>query len=126
MRRISGSIPLTLIVCVAILCVGAVGGLALGGVFDDDDERTITPIAVGTNASDTSASARPDIVVDDGIPTGDARRAAQSAANRFDGAALTVDRDDGRYEIDLQRPDGTIVQVLVDERFRALGIEGDS
>jgi hypothetical protein len=40
-----------------------------------------------------------------------------------DGVALTVDRDDGRYEVDMQRPDGTIAEVLVDERFRALGID---
>lgn len=121
MKRITRSTWLTFAVCAVVLGAVLVGGLAIGGAFDDDD-RTIMPIELRTQTSGASPP-RPDIVVDDRIDDGDARKAASAAENRFGGVALSVDRDDGRYEIELQRPDGSIVEVLVDDQFRVLGID---
>lgn len=120
-RRITRSGVLSLAVCAAVLCAGLIG-LGLGGAFDDDD-RVIAPIVVsGAATPAATADARPDIVVDGGVPVGDARRAVAAAERRFDGVALTVDREDGRYEVELQRPDGAIVEVLVDAGFSPLGV----
>lgn len=121
-----GSMSVTIVACAIALCAGVVGGVAFGGVFDEE-EREIAPIYIGSaGAPGATAPRGPQVVVDDGIPAADARRAARAAVNRFGGTALTVDRDDGRYEVELERPDGTIVEVLVDDRFAALGFRADS
>jgi len=119
---------IALILTATVLGGGGVG-FAVAGGFDrdrDDGERLIAAGTAGgarSPASATRADRSPDVVVDGAIRAADARRAISAAANRVDGVALTVDRDDGRYEVDMQRPDGTIAEVLVDDRFRALGID---
>lgn len=117
---------------VAAMLAGVAAGLVFAGAFlDDDGDRTIEPIAVAGTSGDAAAASRArarrptTIVVEDGIGDGDARRAVAAAENDVGGVALTVDRDGRRYEVELQRPDGTIVEVLVDERFGVLGIDGD-
>lgn len=127
MHRLKTTRSLILVTALAVLGFGLLAGAVLNDAFDGDEERTImaTPSGAGSS-SQTSATAAPDIVVDDGIDTADARRAARAAENGFDGVALSVDHDDRRYEVELQRADGTIAEVLVDDRFRALGIDPDS
>ena len=68
------------------------------------------------------------MVVDDGVPAEDAQPVARAAAEHVRGRALSVDLDDGRYEVEVQRPDGAIVEVLLDGRS-VIGVEtgeGDS
>lgn len=115
---------LVLIVAAAALGGGGAGyALSAGLAGDrDDGERLVAP-AARSPATARSPDRSPDVVVDGAIPTADARRAIAAAADRVDGVALTVDRDDGRYEVELQRPDGTVVEVLVDGRFRVLGMD---
>ena len=66
------------------------------------------------------------LVIDDGIPVADARRAARAAESRFGGRALTVDEDDGLFEVELQQADGRIYEVYVDHGFRALRADPDA
>jgi len=116
---------IALILTATVLGGGGVG-FAVAGGFDgdgdgDDGDRLIAPAKTSTSA--TSSDRSPDVVVDGAIRTADARRAISAATNRVDGVALTIDRDDGRYEVELQRPDGSIAEVLVDKRFAVLGID---
>jgi uncharacterized membrane protein YkoI len=118
--------------------VGA-GGVAAGIALGDDDDAA--PIVIDTPADDgapasgraatrdgsdapRTAAARRE-VVDDRIPAADARRAAAAGERRGRGTALTVDRDDGRYEVEVQQPDGRIVEVYVDDRFRPLWVDAE-
>lgn len=98
------------------------GGAALGaagvgavGALDGDDDEIIPPIAVPTAEAD---SPRPQpnsrVGVDDSVPAGIAKPAARIAAAHVGGRALSVDTDDGLYEVDVLRPDGAIVEVLLD------------
>jgi uncharacterized membrane protein YkoI len=119
--------------------VGA-GGVAAGIALGDDDDAA--PIVIDTPADDgapasgraatrdgsdapRTAAARREVVVDDRIPAADARRAAAAGERRGRGTALTVDRDDGRYEVEVQQPDGRIVEVYVDDRFRPLWVDAE-
>jgi len=124
---------IALIVAVAVVAGGGIGFAAaavLDGSDGDDSDRLITPATATAARSPTNptvparpADRSPDVVVDDAIRAGDARRAISAATDLVDGVALTVDRDDGRYEVEMQRPDATIAEVLVDSRFRALGLD---
>jgi len=112
---------IALILTATVLGGGGVG-FAVAGGFDrdrDDSEWLIAPGTADGARSPASADRSPDVVVDGAIRAADARRAISAAAKRVDGVALTLDRDDGRYEVDMQRPDGTIAEVL--DRFRAVG-----
>lgn len=115
---------IALVVVAAGLGGGGAGFALAGGLAGDRDggERLVAP-AARSPATSRSPDRSPDVVVDGAIPTADARRAIAAAADRVDGVALTLDREDGRYEVELQRPDGTVAEVLVDRRFRVLGID---
>ena len=99
---------LAAIALTAVVALGAgIGGtLLLTGDDNDGPDRTIAPVTSGATA--------PRVAVDDGIPARDAERVARKAAEQTRGEALSVDLDDGRYEVEVQRPDGAIVEVLVD------------
>ncbi len=96
------------------LAVGVGGGIAGADALGGDDDQTIAPITVPAANSASQATQAPRVVVDDGVPTRDAKAVAQAAADHVKGRALSVDIDDGRYEVEVQRPDGAIVEVLLD------------
>lgn len=114
-------VPRVALIALVALGAGVAGALAFD-LVSPDDERAIPPIYI-SSATGAERPAAPDIIVDGGISTADARRAARAAEARFGGRALSVDRDDGRYEVELQRPDGTIAEALVDSSFIALGLD---
>lgn len=64
---------------------------------------------------------------DDGVPTGQAFDRASEAALAEAGAGTVtdVDRDDGRYEVEVTRPDGGQVDVLLDGDFTVLAADRD-
>jgi uncharacterized membrane protein YkoI len=107
---------------VALIAGGAALGAAGAGAaatLDGDDDRTI-PAIVMPAGQPTSATPQQQqdqrVVVDDGIPTDAAETAAEAAVSHVGGRALSVDTDDGLYEVEVQRPDGAIVEVLLDGR----------
>lgn len=107
---------------VVALAAGAGGALLLSD--SDEPDRTIAPVAAPTSDAPSTR-----VAVDDGIPVRDAEAAARRAADHVRGQALSVDLDDGRYEVEVQRPDGAIVEVLLNDRRQVLGVEsgeGDS
>ena len=123
---------LTLAAAAAVLiALGAGGGALAAGALGPDDERTV---ALDHGATSTAATAtaggddavRPGrLVVDDGIPAAEAREVARRAVAHSSGRAVSVDRDDGRYEVEVQRPDGAIVEVLLDGSRQVLGVDVD-
>jgi hypothetical protein len=115
----------------AVLALGAGGGALAATALDGDDDRVVPiaqPAAPSPSASaGATAATETDVVVDDGIPAAEARGVARRAAGHAGGRAVSVDRDDGRYEVDVQRPDGAIVEVVLDGSRRVLGIDpGDA
>jgi hypothetical protein len=131
----------TIIAAAAVaLVLGAGGGALAAGALEPDDERVValdqgaTPAVAPATAGERDAGdaddaddlARPGrLVVDDGIPAAEARDVARRAVAHTPGRAVSVDRDDGRYEVDVQRPDGAVVEVRLDGSRRVLGVDLD-
>lgn len=106
---------------IGLVIVGIAAGTGVAALLiDGDDERLIAPISVpATSGSANTPDQRfepPRVYVDDGIPVDEAEAVARAAVERVPGAAFSVDFDDGRYEVEVQRPDGAIVEVLLDGR----------
>lgn len=118
-------IPLAVAAVVA-LAVGIGGTLLLSGGDDDDgSERTIAPVAAPADPAGGARDRPARIAVDDGVTDAEAARAARRAADHARGQAVSVDLDDGRYEVEVQRPDGALVEVLLDGSLQVLGVEQD-
>ena len=92
-------------IAVAATAAVAGGGAAVAGVVRDDDatERPITGAALD--------------------------RASAAALAHTGGGRVTdteAGDEEGAYEVEVTRPDGSQVDVHLDERFRVIGDEGDS
>lgn len=110
-----GAMKLRTVALVAgCLALGASAGLAGASLLDEEEAPPVAPIAVP--ASKLPDRRAPRIVVDDGVPAGAAGAIAAAAAEHARGRALSVDTDNGRYEVTVQRPDGAIVEVVLDGR----------
>jgi uncharacterized membrane protein YkoI len=107
------------VLAAATACVGVGGGALALAIADDDDGEPRTVNVAGGEGNPGSRR----VVVDDLIPPADARRAAKAAENDAGGTALTVDHDDGLYEVEIQRADGRIIELYLDDRFRVVGSE---
>jgi hypothetical protein len=84
------------------------------------DEKALQPIVVAAPPAGAQGENERELVIAEGISQPDAMRAARAAQQRYGGRALTVDRDGAGYEVEVQRADGRLVEVLVDRRFRVL------
>lgn len=87
----------------ALTAAAALGtGAANAGVGGDDDERSIT---------------------------GDALAAASAAALQHTGGGRVTDTEEGDeeslYEVEVTRPDGTQVDVQLDQDFKVVGSDAD-
>jgi hypothetical protein len=110
-----------LILATLVALAGAgVGGAAIAGAFDGDDERTLS-VSVGNTAQPASGDTQ--LTVEDGIARDRAIALARAATGRVPGRALTVEAEDGGYEVDVRDRDGRIVEVLLDGRSRVTGID---
>ncbi|MTD45096.1 hypothetical protein GKE82_12535 [Conexibacter sp. W3-3-2] len=120
---------LSLLAAGAALVVGGVGaGVAGADLLDGDDDRDRPDrvVTIAAPAAGTAAPAASTLTVDDGVPVGEARAVARLAtAHLGGGRAVSVDRDDGRYEVEVQRADGALVEVLLDGGRRVVGTELD-
>jgi hypothetical protein len=106
-----------------VLALGAGGGALAASALDGDGDRDRI-VRLAPDDAPSGATATPaELVVDDGIPPAEARDVARRAADHAGGRAVSVDRDDGRYEVEVQRPDGAIVEVVLDGSRRVLGLD---
>ncbi|HEY8584829.1 MAG TPA: hypothetical protein VIL49_17845 [Capillimicrobium sp.] len=114
-----------------IAAVGVAGGVA-GASLLDDDEVELAPITVaaqtsdvstGTDAGSAAAAGSSAIVAEDGIAAADARRLAAAATEELPGAAISVEADDGLFNVEVRDRAGAIVEVLVDQSGRVVGMD---
>ena len=94
----------------ALIVLAAVAALAAGG----------TAVA-GAVGGDDDARERP-------IPAAELDRATQAALDHVGGGEVTgteAGDEEGAYEVEVTRQDGSQVDVHLDEDFRVLGTEGE-
>ena len=93
------------IAAIAVLAVLAGGGAAVAGATGGDDNATEKPI------------------------TGAARDRASAAALEHTGGGRVTETEtgdeEGAYEVEVTRPDGSQVDIHLDARFNVLGTESD-
>ena len=99
--------------------VGAGTVLASGALGED------APVEVITVPADTPAAAPGRFVVEDGIPRADAERLSRAALAEVPGTALSAERDDGLYEVEVRDRSGNHVELLLDDGFRVVGRDGE-
>jgi hypothetical protein len=99
--------------------VGAGTVLASGALGED------APVEVITVPSDASDAPAGRFVVEDGIPRADAERLSKAALAEVPGTALSAERDDGLYEVEVRDRAGRHLELLLDDAFRVVGTDGD-
>ena len=99
--------------------VGAGTVLASGALGED------APVEVITVPADAPAAAPGRFVVEDGIPRADAERLSKAALAEVPGTALSAERDDGLYEVEVRDRSGNHVELLLDDGFRVVGRDGE-
>jgi hypothetical protein len=95
--------------------VGA-GTVAAAGVLDDDEPVEVVTLEAGGPA---------ELTVEDGIARADAERLVRAATAELPGTALSVERDDDRFEVEVRAPGGRHHEVLLDDAFRVVGTDDD-
>lgn len=95
--------------------IGA-GTVAAAGVLDGDE-----PVEVITVEAPGPAK----LTVEDGIVRADAERLVRAATAEVAGTALSVERDDGLFEVEVRDAGGRHLEVLVDDGFRVVGTDDD-
>ena len=97
--------------------VGA-GTVAASGALGEED-----PVEVITVREDGGGPA--ELTVEDGIARADAERLVRAATAEVPGTALSVERDDGRFEVEVRAPAGRHHEVLLDDALRVVGTDDD-
>jgi hypothetical protein len=116
------------IVCTVMgIATAAAGvGWAAAGELRPDPAPIVldaTPAPVAAVAAGDEASPR--LIAEDGISAGDARRIERAAQRAVPGTVLSVERDDGLFHADVRERGGGISEVLLDDRFRVVGVDID-
>lgn len=103
------------LVVAALVAAGITAGAGGAAVLNNwnDGDSSIAPIDVRAGVTNPGRDS-PRVFVDDDVPNDRAEAVATAAAKHVRGRALTVDIDDGFYEVGVQRPDSAIVTVLLD------------
>jgi hypothetical protein len=115
---------------------GAVAGLGVGWIASDELRPEPRPIVLDAAPEPSSAPASPaaqpapaggprSLVAEDGISEADARRIERAARRAVPGTVLSVERDDGLFHADVRERSGGISEVLLDDRFRVVGVDID-
>jgi hypothetical protein len=122
-----GRLRIAALIAAAAAAAGATGAGAVA-LLSDEGDREIPSIVIPadrTASVGTQQALGERLVVDDGVPGDAARTLARAAASHIGGRALSVDTDDGLYEVEVQRPDGAIVEVVLDNRRIVMVDRGD-
>lgn len=114
---------LLILATVAALVGAGVGGAAIAGAFDGDDERVLNETVGGPTPS---GFAEPRLTVDDGIARDKALALARAATERVPGQALSVDGDDGDFEVEVRKADGTTSDVTLDAQAKVVSVDADT
>jgi hypothetical protein len=122
-----------LLPAVLVIAGIAIGGgtVAAAGIFGEEEPVEVITVPVEpSNAS--GAGARPaesgvsaSLVTEDGIARADATRLRAAALERVPGEAISVERDDGLFQVEVRDEQGRILEVLLDDGFRVVGTDGD-
>jgi len=99
--------------------VGA-GTVLASGALDED-----APVEVITVPSEAPAAAPSRLVVEDGIARADAERLSKAALAEVPGTAISAERDDGLFQVEVRDRAGRHLEVLLDDGFRVVGTDGD-
>jgi hypothetical protein len=101
---------------VAGIGVGAGTVAASGALGEEDPVEVITVQEAGAPAQ---------LTVEDGIARADADRLVKAATAEVAGTALSVERDDDLFEVEVRAPDGRHHEVLLDDAFDVVGTDDD-
>ena len=102
------------------LAAGAAGLAASGALAEDEPVDVIT---IESPAPAPGGARGAELVVEDGIPRADAERLAASATRHTPGDALSVERDDGLYEVEVRDTAGRHAEILLDDGFGVVGMD---
>ncbi|MET0684538.1 MAG: hypothetical protein ABW060_04430 [Solirubrobacteraceae bacterium] len=110
--------------------VGAATVAASGAIGEEEAVGVITvPVepadAGGAPAASSADAGGTSFVVEDGIARADATRLRAAALARVPGEAISAERDDGLFQVEVRDEGGRILEVLLDDRMRVVGTDGD-
>lgn len=113
---------------VAIAVVAAAGGAVTAMALDDDElevQAITVPVSQAASVDDGAGAGAGagSLVAEDGITADEARRLARAATTELPGTAISVERDDGLYGVEVRDRVGAIVEVLVDLDGRVVGMD---
>jgi hypothetical protein len=118
----------TLVIAALVLAGAGVGAgtvLASGALGDDEPVEVITVPAEPASAPAEPGAESSRFVVEDGISRADAERLSAGALKAVPGTPISVERDDGLYQVEIRDRGGRILEVLIDDRFAVVGTDGD-
>ena len=97
-------------------------GIAGGALAQSDEEPVADPVA--DEVPDDDANEQDQIVSDPAAED----QARQAALAEVDGTITEVelaDEGDSGYEVEVKRPDGSFVEIALDEGFEVISVEED-
>ncbi len=122
-----------LIAAALVLAGAAVGAgtVAASGALGEEDPVEVVTVPVepagssGTSTAPSGGASASSLVVEDGIARADATRLREAALGRVPGEAISVERDDGLFQVEVRDEHGRLQEVLLDDGFRVVGTDGD-
>jgi hypothetical protein len=122
-----GRLTIAALIAAAAAAAGATGAGAVA-LLSDEGDREIPSIVIPadrTASVGTQQALGERLVVDDGVPGDAARTLARAAASHIGGRALDLDLVEAVVGVHAQRPDGAIVEVVLDNRRIVMVDRGD-
>lgn len=108
-----------------LIALGALGAGA-GGVLAYDelthDEADVQIVSVPAAATPGSSSGAR-LTVEDGIERSRAQALAAAATQRVPGRPVSVESEDGAYEVEVHSARGGLVEVVLDARGSVVGVD---
>jgi hypothetical protein len=92
------------------------GTVAASGALDGEEPVDVVTVEAGGPA---------ELTVEDGIARADAERLVRAATAEVAGTALSVERDDGLFEVEVRASGGRHHEVLLNDAFSVVGTDDD-